>query len=446
MMSMKILYSCVGTTDPVRAETDGPILQIIRHYQPDRAELFISDELMELEEKKGWYSRAIKHVKADCEVNLIDTEIVNAHEIDSLGRLQLEFTRIITEYPDAQILLNLTSGTPQMNAIMMYLAVEYPQTLGIQVITPKGTSNKREKPYSGDENLDVLLANNLDDLPGAPNRCREPHMYLVRLKEVAKEINLLCKEYNYGRALEVYERNKTFLNQDIGLLLQHAFDRSNLQYVPALRTINHFGTITLRNGYDSSLSPLWEYLMTLELRYKQGLVQEFFVKLTPFLYELLKWYLFTYKKVDKNKIGVERKKKIIIVKEKVEKNYPTLKAALDKKYPGGLRNNSDLNFLFMYHFLCFTSCSISESQEESQLVKDKLYFLRTVENSIRNKLAHNIVPLTEQDVENATEGKTTEFILNEVKSVFFMLIGNHKKKDVLIYDVINEIISELLKQ
>ena len=88
----------------------------------------------------------------------------------------------------------------------------------------------------------VLLANNLDDLPGAPNRCREPHMYLVRLKEVAKEINLLCKEYNYGRALEVYERNKTFLNQDIGLLLQHAFDRSNLQYVPALRTINHFGT------------------------------------------------------------------------------------------------------------------------------------------------------------------------------------------------------------
>lgn len=53
MMSMKILYSCVGTTDPVRAETDGPILQIIRHYQPDRAELFISDESMELEEKKA---------------------------------------------------------------------------------------------------------------------------------------------------------------------------------------------------------------------------------------------------------------------------------------------------------------------------------------------------------------------------------------------------------
>ena len=80
------------------------------------------------------------------------------------------------------------------------------------------------------------------------------------------------------------------------------------------------------------------------------------------------------------------------------------------------------------------------------MITDKLHFLRTVENSIRNKLAHNIVPLTEQDVENATEGKTTEFILNEVKSVFFMLIGNHKKKDVLIYDVINEKISELLKQ
>ena len=31
-----ILFSCLGSTDPVRGEHDGAMLHIARHYKPDR--------------------------------------------------------------------------------------------------------------------------------------------------------------------------------------------------------------------------------------------------------------------------------------------------------------------------------------------------------------------------------------------------------------------------
>ena len=44
---MKILYSAIGTTDPIRGCYDGAMLHIIRHYKPDMAVLFISKEMVD---------------------------------------------------------------------------------------------------------------------------------------------------------------------------------------------------------------------------------------------------------------------------------------------------------------------------------------------------------------------------------------------------------------
>ncbi len=46
----QILFSCVGTTDPVRGEHDGPILHILRHYRPESVLLFLTPEIRELAE------------------------------------------------------------------------------------------------------------------------------------------------------------------------------------------------------------------------------------------------------------------------------------------------------------------------------------------------------------------------------------------------------------
>jgi len=51
---------------------------------------------------------------------------------------------MLSKYPDAEILINLSSGTLQMKLIMSYLSVEHDPVRGIQVDSPQGGSNRSE--------------------------------------------------------------------------------------------------------------------------------------------------------------------------------------------------------------------------------------------------------------------------------------------------------------
>ena len=46
-----ILFTCAGTTDPVRGGHDGGILHIMRHYRPEKVYLFLSKEMVDYEKK-----------------------------------------------------------------------------------------------------------------------------------------------------------------------------------------------------------------------------------------------------------------------------------------------------------------------------------------------------------------------------------------------------------
>ena len=46
-----ILISAVGKTDPIRSNYDGPMLHIVRHYQPEKVYLILSDDIAKKEEK-----------------------------------------------------------------------------------------------------------------------------------------------------------------------------------------------------------------------------------------------------------------------------------------------------------------------------------------------------------------------------------------------------------
>lgn len=41
-----ILFTCAGTTDPVRGGHDGGILHVVRHYRPEKVYLFLSKEMV----------------------------------------------------------------------------------------------------------------------------------------------------------------------------------------------------------------------------------------------------------------------------------------------------------------------------------------------------------------------------------------------------------------
>lgn len=46
-MGKRILFSPVGGTDPIKYCSDGSMLHICRHYQPDEVVLYLSKEMTE---------------------------------------------------------------------------------------------------------------------------------------------------------------------------------------------------------------------------------------------------------------------------------------------------------------------------------------------------------------------------------------------------------------
>ena len=48
-MAECVLFTCVGTSDPVREMRDGSMLHIMRHYRPEKVYIFLSKEMEDFE-------------------------------------------------------------------------------------------------------------------------------------------------------------------------------------------------------------------------------------------------------------------------------------------------------------------------------------------------------------------------------------------------------------
>lgn len=120
----RVLFGCLGTTDPVRGEHDGPMLHILRHYRPEIALLIISSEIKELDDKDNRVEktreRIVAHWEGYCPTfQCVYVDTWDAHDMDALDQpLHDAMEKFSAAHPDAEILVNLTSGTPQMQIIL----------------------------------------------------------------------------------------------------------------------------------------------------------------------------------------------------------------------------------------------------------------------------------------------------------------------------------------
>ena len=326
---MRILYTPVGDTDPIRGCYDGGMLHIVRHYNPDMAILVLSKDMEQKEASDSRFSKALKHVKADLDIKLIYTGLEDVHRIDTLQPFVDHFYEMLSEYPDAEILINLSSGTPQMKLIMSYLSVEHDAVRGIQVDSPQGGSNRSEPAVNDDEDIEIVIENNFDDQGDTENRCHEPQMGYIKRNNLKQSLHTLINSYKYKEAIGLYHGYKrTFKDGvviDVLPLLEHAQLRLGLDYNGALQKSRKVGSINLSSIFtDKVLRKLHEFLMLMEVRLKQGQIEDFILKTTPFMYELMRYY-FT-KEFHVNWRQVEKKTSMGISLDMVafESQYPKL--------------------------------------------------------------------------------------------------------------------------
>ena len=431
---MRILYTPVGDTDPIRGCYDGGMLHIVRHYNPDIAILVLSKDMEQKEAANHRFTKALKHVKADLDIKLIHTGLEAVHRIDTLQPFVDHFYEMLAEYPDAEILINLSSGTPQMKLIMSYLSVEHDAVRGIQVDSPQRGSNRSEAAVHDDEDIDIVIENNFDDQEDSENRCHEPQMGYIKRNNIKQSLHTLITSYKYKEAINLYESyKKTFnyeLYNDILLLLEHAQLRLELEYKAALDKINRVDGVSLISIFtDWKRIKLHEFLMLMEIRLRQGNIEDFILKITPFMYELMLYYFSTtyHVKWDEFKKWTPGgpRTDMVSFKEKHPQLYSSWYA--HTKTPQFNEIQLSLN-----HILYM----LKDQPNVNPLLLKQLNDIRHIERKIRNKIAHEVVVLTEVEICKSVKIKSLQAFLELIQSVFSTIMAQ-SKQNKLIYDTIN---------
>lgn len=299
-----ILFTCAGTSDPVRGNRDGGILHIMRYYHPKRVYLFLSQQIADLEAQDHRFEKTFQHMQEVCAAQGIvyqpslfmhNSQLCDASKIDLVEKPLLEyFTSVAAENPNCRILLNLSSGTPQMKTLMQFLAVDSPyHVLGVQVDGPQ--QNKKDQSRTDNEtyNVDYELATNFDDEPDClpegerRNRTSEPEMFAIKHQRHRHQLLKLLERQDYDAMLDMSQN----LPKQLQTLLQHLNARNNLQSEEAYKLSKELTDLGFplypAMKSDSHYRDLSEYYLLLRNLQKLGRYSEFVLRLNPFLTELL---------------------------------------------------------------------------------------------------------------------------------------------------------------
>ena len=460
-MSKKILLTFAGNTDPTRGEHDGPIIHICRYCKPDKIYLILTKEMEERDEEPyNIYERAIKeNLKGyNPEIVHINTGIEEAHHFDIYFNWIYEtFEKIKKEEKDAEIYLNMTSGTSQMtiNLLMYYIDSFDLNLIPIQVETYTGQSNQsKENNKTVDKNYDVEAEAicNLDN----EEKTRTYRIVIPNLKKYSRiltknQIQKLLEQYKYEAISELLKRNIFDKNLELNTLVNFAIERTNLKGLDCNKKLYSLNNKNYDKLYyftkDKNISKIsdWyqivDYFTLANIKQKTEDISAYTLMLEPIivriylsiLKDLMKINLEKLFKRDTNGYKIELKR----LEEGLKK---MLKEDLKKTY---LKDD-------VYISAQVLTCTIKYYLKKEKKL-DINYFnsfsktLAKIKN-VRNTLAHELKSINREDF-NRESGTTIEQVNTKILDFFekFYKQYGYKKEMVEVYDNLNKEINKLLE-
>ena len=445
----RILFSPLGDTDPIRDCHDGACLHILRHYQPERVVLFYTKDMENKERRDHRYTRAIHKLSPNCAIEEIFSGIVAAYLYEEFSKILPEAVQSVRDrYPEHEILINLSSGTPQMKTVLAMLAADTERCRGIQVPSHSGKSNRKNKPASDDVDVDILLEVNVDDEEGAKNRCEEPPLSVFRYHAEKNRIISLIHAYEYNAALTL-ARSSSLVPADAKQLLKHAAARTDLLPDKARKILAEYNgqKLFLFTGEEELLI---EYFLIMQIDQENDHLSNFMLRISPFLDKFLLDY------VQKNVRGgrqnpknilnlsryIKRKDGYRLERERIEQTAPKLLTRLDREY-GGYKD-SDLSFTLLIYYCDY--------MQEEGLTKDtKLHDDMMAElgklgdiRILRNNVAHQITNVTRESFQKVTQ-MTPPALMAIFTQMLPLVYGGKVKEALTTYSRINSWLEEALE-
>ncbi|WP_102492661.1 type III-A CRISPR-associated CARF protein Csm6 [Selenomonas felix] len=390
---MRILFSPLGDTDPVRGCYDGAMLHIVRHYQPERIVLFYTHDMAEKERHDHRYTRAVQRLAPECQIEEVFTEIRDAHLYESFSRiLPQEVLRIRETYPGSTLLLNLSSGTPQMKTVLAMLASDMEHCIGVQVAAPARHSNRANEATQDAEDIDALLENNFDNEEGAENRCEEPPLSAFHYYAERSRILSLIDSYEYAAAGKIARRS-ALVPSEASLLLSHAERRSMLLTEEAKAVLREYEGKKLF-PFTGKTEELVEYFLMMQIDQETGRLSNLMLRMIPFLYEFLREYTAKNLTIPIRSLCEPRHGVRLLVRERLTVQEKELLAALDREFPYGYRDQP-LSFYLLS--LCCTYAGEAQRIRDAKLHTAVMVELESIADirQLRNEAAHEIVNVTE---------------------------------------------------
>ena len=227
----RVLLTFAGNTDPTRGNYDGPMLHICRYFRPEKIYLVLTSEMQKRNENKI-YEKAIKESLEDYNpiFEYINTDIDDAHLFDIyFNKINETFNKIKLEHPNAEVLVNVTSGTAQIisNLVMYIVDAVNINIVPIQVATPEGRGNTSEV-VTDSYKVNDEKENNYDNIEGS-KRIIFPDLRQYSRLLVKNQIKELLKKYEYSTCLELLKRDIFQENSKLNGLLNFANDRRHLK-------------------------------------------------------------------------------------------------------------------------------------------------------------------------------------------------------------------------
>lgn len=442
-----ILYSCFGTTDPVRGMRDGGLMHIMRFYRPDAVYLFLSREIVELDRADQRIAKTFDYIREnwggyDPRVIRVETGIEDPSDMDALMEpMDKLLQQAMTEHPKTEVLINLSSGTPQMQIILAQMALDprYP-TKGIQVKSPERSSGKAERTNVKRYPVDEALGLNEDEEPDASNRCCEPRMIAVRREAVRNQLRSLLSQRNYAAIAQM----SADLPAPIPKLARHLDYRSRFLLKDAQAEASDLTGMGLQADcgvYPYPVYEMIEYFAMLKNLVYLKRYTDFMLRLNPFLVRLQTVLLDESLKP----LGLSEQDLIPVVKGRkkirprlIQSKLPELLTFMETAFNCPVEER-DISIRAMNVMLAYF--------QVNEAVLQLLENCERGNRELRNSAAHDLFAVTNDDIRNVC-GLTAEDMIRELEKVLTDTLEHYGdkglKKRINIYDFCDRIIRECL--
>lgn len=460
----RVLLTFAGNTDPTRGNYDGPILHICRYYRPEKIYLVLTSEMQKRNENKI-YEKAIKESLKDYNpiFEYINTDIDNAHLFDIyFNKINETFNKIKLEHPNAEVLVNVTSGTAQMisNLVMYTVDAVNINIIPVQVATPEGKGNT-SKVVNDSYKVNDEKENNFDNVEEfRTNRILFPDLRQYSRLLAKNQIKELLKKYEYSTCLELLKRDIFQENSKLNELLNFANDRRHLKGLKSngkLKSLNDkiFDKFYYYNKNETVENKVKEwykivdYFALANIKQKSGDIAGYTIMLEPLIVNI-------YLSILRDVFG---KKLLDLFKKDKETDGYRIDISKIEKY-GGLKRKieDELNKILKDSIFVSNKVLIAiikyfiEKNNHGTLKKmDLSYFTdfsKTLSKikDVRNMVAHSLKTISGNDFNR--EAKVGIDTINSKIIDFFKKYYTdfgYKGSMVYVYDEINEAVNEILK-